>query len=55
MDKYKQLVQFIANDYYELSYDKVKWQRDDWRKRCVALLEEDYVNTPNKSTWTDDF
>ena len=39
--KYEQLVWFIANDYYELSHDKVYWQRDDWRQRCRKLIEED--------------
>lgn len=41
LQKYKELVQFIANDYHELSYDKVKWQRDDWKNRCRKLIEED--------------
>lgn len=40
LDKYRALVWFIANDYYELSYDKIKWQRDDWKKRCQKLIEE---------------
>ena len=39
--KYEKMVQFIANDYYELSYDKVKWQHNDWYKRCRKLIEED--------------
>lgn len=39
--KYEQLVWFIANDYYELSHDKVKWQHNDWYKRCRKLIEED--------------
>ena len=41
LQKYKKLVQFIANDYHELSYDKAMWQRDDWQKRCRKLIEED--------------
>ena len=41
MREYQELIWFIANDYYELSYDKIKWQRDDWRKRCRKLIEED--------------
>lgn len=28
------IVEFIANDYCELSSDKIEWQRNDWRKRC---------------------
>ena len=39
--KYEKMVQFIANDYYELSHDKVKWQHNDWYKRCRKLIEED--------------
>lgn len=42
LSKYEKLVQFIANDYYELSHDKVKWQHNDWYKRCRKLIEEDY-------------
>jgi hypothetical protein len=42
--EYEKLVQFIANDYHELSYEKVMWQRDDWKKRCQKLIEEDYDN-----------
>ena len=41
LQKYEKMVQFIANDYYELSYDKVKWQHNDWYKRCRKLIEED--------------
>jgi len=40
--EYRSVVHFIANDYYELSYDKIKWQRDDWRKRCQKVIEENY-------------
>jgi len=40
--KYEKLVQFIANDYHELSYEKAQWQRDDWKKRCKKLIEEDH-------------
>ena len=41
LQKYEKLVQFIANDYCELSYDKAMWQREDWQKRCRKLIEED--------------
>lgn len=41
LQKYEKLVRFIANDYYELSYDKAMWQREDWKKRCQKLIEED--------------
>ena len=41
LQKYEKLVQFIANDYHELSHDKAMWQRDDWKNRCRKLIEED--------------
>ena len=41
LNKYVKLVHFIANDYHELSYEKAQWQRDDWKKRCKKLIEED--------------
>jgi len=40
IEKLESLVKFITNDYLELSYEKVQWQRDDWRKRCCELLKE---------------
>ena len=36
--KYEELVGFIANDYHELSHDKIAWQRNDWKKRCYKLI-----------------
>ena len=33
------VVHMIANDYVELSHDKVMWQRNDFMKRCRAALE----------------
>ena len=42
LQRYEKLVQFIANDYHELSYEKAQWQRDDWKKRCKKLIEDDY-------------
>jgi hypothetical protein len=39
LQKYEKLVQFIANDYHELSHDKAKWQRDDWKRRCKELIQ----------------
>jgi hypothetical protein len=41
LEKYEKLVHFIANDYHELSYEKAQWQRDDWKKRCWKLIQED--------------
>ena len=39
--KYERVVRFIASDYIELSYEKVQWQRDDWRKRCNRVMAEE--------------
>lgn len=33
-------VRYIANDYVELSYDKVRVQRDDYIRMAKKLLEE---------------
>lgn len=38
--KYRDLVWFIANDCNELSYEKIQWQRNDWKKRCIELRVE---------------
>lgn len=38
------LIQFIANDYYELSHDKIKWQRDDHMNRCRKFLDNYFEN-----------
>jgi hypothetical protein len=34
----RQLIESIANEYVELSHDKVRWQRDDHIKICRAWL-----------------
>jgi hypothetical protein len=34
------LVRFIASETPDLSIEKAAWQRDDWKKRCMALLEK---------------
>lgn len=35
----RQLIEYIANDYIELSHDKVLWQRDDFMKICREWLQ----------------
>ena len=40
LERYRDLIHFIANDYIELSYDKAQCQRDDWWKRCNKLMAE---------------
>ena len=38
LEKYRDMVHFIANDYIELSYEKAQCQRDDWYKRCNKTI-----------------
>lgn len=45
LQRYERMVNFIANDYHELSHDKAYWQRDDWKSRCRRLIEEDHNET----------
>jgi hypothetical protein len=42
LKRYEALVTFIANDYVELSHDKIKWQYFEYKKRCAKLIEEDH-------------
>lgn len=35
----RQIIASIANEYIELSHDKVRWQRDDIIKRCKEWLK----------------
>lgn len=37
-DKLYYLAHFISSDYFELSHDKVRWQRDDFMKRAKETL-----------------
>lgn len=46
LKRYEMMVWYIANDYHELSHDKAKWQRDDWKKRCQKLMAEDTDDAP---------
>lgn len=38
----EQLISFIANDYVELSYEKVLWQRNEYIKICREWLANNY-------------
>ena len=31
---------YVCSDYYELSHEKVQWQRDDWRKMARKIQAE---------------
>jgi hypothetical protein len=46
----KQMIEYIARDYIELSHDKVLWQRDDWRKMCQDWLQNNSEEEENKMT-----
>jgi hypothetical protein len=35
----RQIIEMIANEYYELSHDKIKLQRDDHVRWCKQWLE----------------
>lgn len=35
----EQLIEFIANDYVELSHDKVLWQRNEYIQICREWLK----------------
>jgi hypothetical protein len=39
MDKYKQVLESIANEYVELSHDKIKWQNEDHIKWAKGALK----------------
>lgn len=42
----EQLIAYIANDYVELSQDKVLWQRNDHMKICREWLEQNIPKEP---------
>lgn len=54
----EQIIDYIARDYYELSQDKVRWQRDDWKKLCQAWIalnhKEDDSRPKNKEITSED-
>lgn len=39
----RQIIASIANEYIELSHDKVRWQRDDIIQRCKNWLDANPV------------
>jgi hypothetical protein len=43
----RQVIEMIANEYYELSHDKIKLQRDDHVRWCKQWLElNQVIETP---------
>ena len=43
-EKLRNFAMFVANDYFELSHEKVLWQRNDFIKRARHLLDEIYCD-----------
>lgn len=43
----RQVIEMIANDYYELSHDKIKLQRDDYMRWCKEWLALNPVEDPS--------
>jgi hypothetical protein len=41
----QELIRYIANDYVELSSDKIRWQRDDFIKICQEWLDHNQEHT----------
>lgn len=45
----REMIEYIARDYVEFSYDKIRWQRDDWKRACQDWLENNpdpnYIET----------
>ena len=39
LDKMYSLIQLIANDYVELSHEKILWQRNDYMKRAKQIVK----------------
>lgn len=44
----EQVIAYIANDYVELSHDKVRWQRDDYIKICREWLDYNCKDKENE-------
>ena len=41
LERYEKLVQYIASDYWELSYDKIRWLYTEYKTKSRGLIEED--------------
>lgn len=56
IERLRATLRYIANDYVELSHDKVRWQRDDHMKMAGKALAESYKNeTVEPKPLNDDF
>ena len=47
----EQLIHYIANDYVELSHDKVLWQRNDFMRICQEWLEHHPQSTGDRDEY----
>jgi len=47
----RQIIEYIANDYKELSHEKVLWQRDDFMKICQEWLDHNPEMDPITAEW----
>lgn len=50
----EQIIAYIANDYVELSHDKVLWQRNDYIKICREWLDAQPVQTTVEQNVSDE-
>lgn len=56
IDRLRATLRYIANDYVELSHDKVLWQRNDHVKMARKALAESYKDeTVEPKPLNDDF
>lgn len=51
----EEFVCYIANDYVELSQEKVRIQRDDYIKQARQILDETVSNEKVKNIFNDNF
>ncbi len=49
----EELIGYIANDYVELSHDKVLWQRNDYIKICREWLKHNSASEPSDTSTID--
>ena len=40
LQQYAAFTYFVANDYFELSYEKAQWQQRDWKKRAEQTIKD---------------
>lgn len=55
LKRYETLVQMIANEPLELSWEKIQWQRNHWKKLAQELVDEDRIDTEPETELKDDF